>query len=249
MSEYAIAVRSYRRASLCAAKTWAMLTRYGVADRASIFLSDPEETNEYRAAVGPNPAIIAGAFGCGANGNAAIRYYPEGTRLIVIDDDLTDMLIRTGPQTLEPVGAVGWDELAEVGFLAAGDGLWGVHPVANAFFHRHQVSADLRLISGGFFGLTTRRDPGLDVTVEEKEDYERTLRWFRADGRVTRLNWYAMRTKTYAGAGGMREARTVERVERDVARLLADWPRHVELKKPKATRAFPEIRLRRTAAP
>jgi hypothetical protein len=247
MLDYRIAIRSYRRAELCAAKTWAMLDRYGVASHATIFLSDYAELDDYRRELGPRPAIVEGAPGCGANGNAAAAWFPPGTRLLVIDDDLSDLLIRTGPQTLEPVGADGWAELVELGFGAAAGGLWGVHPVANAFFHKFSISADLRLISGGFYGQTTRPDRRreLDVTVEEKEDYERSMRWYLADGRVTRLNWYAMKTKAYAGRGGMVEARTVERVAATCADLVARYPGMVELKKPKATRAYPELRLRR----
>lgn len=238
------AIRSYRRAETLASKTLPLLERLGVplAD-VIVFLSDPDEGNAYRAATSDRVRLVAGRPGCGPNGNAIQHFYPEGTRVISIDDDLRDLLVKRNDKLIEPIDPWEFDEVVRDGFAASGGGLWGIHPVPNPYFQRFKISRDLRYICGGFFGTTTSRDPALDVRLEDKEDFERSLLFYLRDGFVTRLNWVSMRTVGYSGKGGMQEARTAERVDASARELAARYPMLCSLNETKKSK-WAEVRLR-----
>lgn len=238
------AIATYRRAETLASKTLPLLESLGVPlDDVLVFLSDPEEREAYRAATSGRVRLVDGAMGCGANHNAIQHHYPEGTEVVSIDDDVRAILIRRSEQSLEPIEPEEFREILDVGFVVAQGGLWGVHPVPNAFFQRAKVSTDLRYICGGFYGTTTRADATLDVSLEDKEDFERSIKWYLADGFVTRLNWISLRTTGYHGAGGMQETRTRERVEESAVTLARRYPDLCSLNLTKRS-GWSEVRLR-----
>lgn len=239
-----VAIPSYKRADTLASKTLPELVRLGVEPGSiTIFLSDESELDEYRAAVGPGPALVAGALGVGPNRNFIHHYWAEGERVVSIDDDVKTILIKRNDQLLDPIEPWEAAEAFSDAFTVADDGLWGVHPVPNAYFQRFKLSQDLRYIAAGLYGFTTRADPALDVTLEDKEDFERSIKWYLADGRVTRLNWIGLKTAGYHGAGGMQVTRTPERVDWSARELARRYPElaHLNLKKKSG---WAEVRLR-----
>lgn len=237
------AVPTYRRAETLAQKTLPMLERFGVLDQTIIFLSDPEEGDEYAAACG-GVRLVAGRLGVGPNRNLIHHFYPEGERVLSVDDDLTGVLARRNEKLLEHLDADEFAEIVEAGFDAAAGGLWGVHPVPNAYFQRPKISRDLRYIAAGLYGFTSRRgDHSLDVTLEDKEDFERSILYYLADGYVTRLNWISIRTAGYHGAGGMQVTRTPERVDASARDLAARYPHLCKLNLSKKS-GWAEVRLR-----
>jgi hypothetical protein len=122
--------------------------------------------------------------------------------------------------------------------------LWGIHPVPNAYFQRPKISTDLRYIAAGLYGWTSRQgDHSLDVTLEDKEDFERSILYYLADGYVTRLNWISIRTAGYHGAGGMQVTRTPERVDASARDLAARYPHLCKLNLSKKS-GWAEVRLR-----
>ncbi len=242
------AIRSYRRAETLASKSIPLLRRLCVPDdRVDVFLSDWGERKEYdvalRAAGVDSIRLIPGTLGCGANGNFIQQWYEPGQRVVALDDDLRDLLIKRNAQLTQPIDPVEFDDALSVGFAAAGEGLWGIHPVPNAFFQRFKLSTDLRYICGGFYGFTATRDPSLLVSLEDKEDFERSMLWYLRDGQVARLNWVSMRTTGYSGAGGMQETRTPERVDAAARELAARWPSLCSLNTKKKSK-WAEVRLR-----
>jgi hypothetical protein len=87
--------------------------------------------------------------------------------------------------------------------------LWGVYPVFNPFFTTPTISTDLRFIVGPFWGFINRHNsPDLILTLEEKEDTERTLQFFTKDGGVLRFNGITFNTNYYSTPGGMQADRT-----------------------------------------
>lgn len=240
-----VAIPSYRRAETLASKTLPELRRLGVPDDAiTVFLSDPDEGGAYREAIGRDSIrLAAGRPGVGENRNLIHRFYPEGDRVLSIDDDVRSILIRRNAQLTQAIEPYEFSDVVGLGFDSAAGGLWGVHPVPNAFFQRTTVSRDLRYIAAGLYGFTSRRDPALDVTLEDKEDFERSIKWYLADGFVTRLNWISLRTIGYKGAGGMQETRTPERVDASARELAARYPTLCSLNLKKKS-GWAEVRLR-----
>jgi hypothetical protein len=122
--------------------------------------------------------------------------------------------------------------------------LWGIYPVPNGFFMRAgEPSIDLKYIIGAFWGIT---NPGIDVlkvTIDDKEDYLRSLIMYVADGGVLRFRDVAPKTAYYKEAGGMQEERTKNRVTKSAEALHRAFPDLTKLNATKKS-GFLELRLR-----
>ena len=81
--------------------------------------------------------------------------------------------------------------------------LWGVYPLANAHFMTNTITTDLRFIVGPMWGMINRHRPDLQLTIDEKENTERTLQNWVIDGKVLRFNNIGIDTKYYKNKGGM----------------------------------------------
>ena len=84
--------------------------------------------------------------------------------------------------------------------------LWGVYPVSNnAYFMTDNITTDLRFIVGPMWGMINRHRPELKLTVDEKENSERTLQHWVLDGAVLRFNNIGIETVYYKNKGGMQD--------------------------------------------
>jgi hypothetical protein len=81
--------------------------------------------------------------------------------------------------------------------------LWGVYPLVNPHFMTYKITTDLRFIVGPMWGMINRHRKDLQLTVDEKENSERTLQFWVADGAVLRFNNVGIETKYYKNKGGM----------------------------------------------
>ena len=88
--------------------------------------------------------------------------------------------------------------------------IWGVYAVFNPFFRkgRKEMTTDLNYIVGAFYGIINRPNVKaiqLTITKEngQKEDVERTLKYFLHDGIVLRFNKIGFITKYYGKEGGL----------------------------------------------
>ncbi|MEX0596793.1 MAG: hypothetical protein WD512_09850, partial [Candidatus Paceibacterota bacterium] len=89
--------------------------------------------------------------------------------------------------------------------------IWGVYPVYNPFFRkgRPEMTTNLTYIVGAFYGIINR--PGmkeLNLSITEgfngqKEDVERTIKYFIEDGIVIRFDRVGFTTKYYGTTGGL----------------------------------------------
>lgn len=91
--------------------------------------------------------------------------------------------------------------------------LWGIYPVENAYFMQPYSTTDLRFIVGPCFGIINRHDSRLKLTLDEKENVERTLQYWLLDGKVLRLNNITLRTQYYKTPGGMQTEGKIRKEE------------------------------------
>jgi hypothetical protein len=87
---------------------------------------------------------------------------------------------------------------------------------------KERVSADLRFIVGSLYGCINRHD--CLVTVDEKEDFQRSILFFLADGAVCRLNHISAKTAYYKEPGGMQVERTEHRIYENAKYLAEAYP-------------------------
>jgi hypothetical protein len=105
------------------------------------------------------------------------------------------------------------------------------------------VSTDLKFCVGPFWGCV---NPGKEVRIDigqgEKEDYQRTIQFFKADGAVVRLNFVAPKTAVYKTPGGLQFGNRLKREHQTIKRMMKKYPGWIKLN-PTRKSKMPEIRL------
>jgi len=147
----------------------------------------------------PDYEIVVGKLGLVPQRNFIENYFEEGTKLIFLDDDFTHIDV---PNLLEFFHHAFEECEKRKAYL------WSVYPVYNPFFRntKKEVTEYLTYCCGGLYGVITRRDEDLllKYTVEgNKEDVERSILYFKKDGKVLRFNKVGFKTKCYGSVGGL----------------------------------------------
>jgi hypothetical protein len=223
---YEIAIPSYKRPDTLRDKTLVTLARYGVdPSKITVFVADAEQEQQYLNALTPGTysKIVIGEVGMGAIRRFIQRYYPEGTYVMNFDDDLSDIMLKESDKKMIPITNIETDVIHR-GFKACEDNdayLFGVYAAANAMFMKHRIAVGLYYCIGSCWGMITRHDQELSVTMDDKEDFERTLQHYVRDGKICRLDDITVKSKYYTEDGGMQVTRTLDRIH-ESAKVLAE---------------------------
>lgn len=247
-SDYVVAIPSYKRAEILKEKTLAVLHKYGIEpERIYVFVADKEEEEIYKNTLPEKQynKIVVAKKGLDNARNIINDYFPVGQKIVEADDDIRGFIEfdETKPRHEKPL--VSLKTLIEKGFSVAeknGARLWGVYPSANGFFMKDNMSTDLRHIVGAFWGQI---NPGKEVRIhlQSKEDYERTLQFWKKDGVVIRFNNVSPQTAYYKTPGGLQLQRTKEKIEDEVKFLQKHYPEYIVIN-PNRKSGFMEIRLK-----
>ena len=247
--DWVIAIPSYNRVETLKEKTLAVLSQYKIPkSKIYVFVADKEQEELYKPLKDRVGHIVVGVKGLAEVRNFIFDYFPKGKRLVFMDDDVRSLIEFDGSakrheqplRSLTTVINKGFSECSK-----AGARLWGVYPVPNGFFMKDTVTTDLRFIIGSFWGCL---NPGSELKLKfgsEKEDYQRTLQFWEADGVVVRLNFVAPKTAYYKEPGGMQDDGMAARVAKQkaaVAAMMKEWPQYIKMN-PRRKSGYPEILL------
>ena len=247
-SDYVVAIPSYKRAETLRDKTLSVLAEYKISSsKIYVFVADKEQEDLYRSVLKPGSYghMIVGVPGMANIRNFITRYFPVGKRIINMDDDIKGFLEFSSTARRHEIPLRSLDSLIKKGFSESaktGFRLWGIYPVANGFFMKEGATSDLKYIIGAFWGITNP-GPILTVTIDDKEDYLRSLIMYVLDGGVLRFRDAAPITAYYKEAGGMQEERTKNRVTKSAEALHAAFPDLTKLNATKKS-GYLELRLR-----
>jgi len=213
--DYAIAIPSYKRSDIIQTHTLAVLNRHNIKpEHITIFVANQEEYDIYINSV-PKflyNNIVIGLLGLKNQRNFITKYYPEGNNIVEMDDDIKNIMqlvvkkdtTKTTKKTVKPIEDL--DAFIRRAFemcIESNIFLWGVYPLVNPHFMTYKITTDLRFIVGPMWGMINRHRKDLQLTVDEKENSERTLQFWVADGAVLRFNNVGIETKYYKNKGGM----------------------------------------------
>lgn len=238
---YRIAIPSYKRATRLRDSTLALLYRHHVpGERIDVFVADVSEQAVYASTLDPMTygRLIVAVPGMGAVRNFMTDFYEEGEPILFIDDDITDFLTKDEA----PLDFCAFVEKGFAECAAAGLRLWGIYPVANRYFMREKSTDGLTYIVGCFYGVFNNRN--LHVTLDDKEDFERTILYYDTDGGVLRYGGVAPITRYYKTPGGMMETRTIQRILASAQTLVDRYPQYCRLNLTKKS-GHAEVRLLR----
>jgi hypothetical protein len=125
---------------------------------------------------------------------------------VFFDDDIesTDFSLshRFKEYTLDSFITTAFDECINY--------IWGIYPVWNPFFRsaRQEITTNLSYIVGAMYAIINRPHlTAIQLKLTEqngqKEDVERTLKYFNHDGIIIRFNKIGIKTKYFGKDGGL----------------------------------------------
>ena len=245
--DFVIAIPSYKRAETLRDKTLAMLEEKRVpASIIHVFVATEEEKRIYGDTLkkGSYGKLIVARPGMGAVRNFITEHFPKGKKIMNIDDDIKDFMELGSDGKLKPVSSLmpifreGFQKAVGTGFH-----LFGYYPVANGFFMKDRVTEDLRYIIGSMWGIINPGIDALKVTLDDKEDVQRSIIMYVLNGGVLRFEQYTPVTAYYKEPGGMQEERTKNRVDVSARALVNAYPGLATLNLTKKS-GLTEVRLR-----
>jgi hypothetical protein len=252
-ADYVIAIPSYKRAETLRDKSLKLLHEYNIEPRRIyIFVANKEEEKVYKDILDPKSynKIVVGVPKIGPQRNFISDYFPVGKPLVHMDDDVSAFIEWSATARRNETSLKDLKGLILKGFDAcrkANCSLWGIYPTANGYFMKNEHTTDLRYVIGAFngcFNPGTKGPKGVKLELEmDKEDYERSIRFYLRDGAVVRLRNVAPKTAYYTEKGGNQEFRTMKTVADGAKKLIKMFPELCSLNMTKKS-GYPEIRLR-----
>ena len=226
-----------------------MLANYRIpVNKIHVFVANKEELEIYKNTLTPGSYghIHIAVPGMAAVRNYITRFFPVGKAIFNIDDDTRGFLEWSATATrnerplrdLSGLITRGFSEARRTGFR-----LFGFYPVSNGFFMKGgPPTSELRYIMGGAWGILNP-GPILNITLDDKEDFLRSVIMYVLDGGVLRFNNISPQCAFYREEGGMQETRTMKRIDASAKAMVAAFPDLVKINLTKKS-GMPEVRLR-----
>lgn len=239
-----IAIPSYKRADTLNEKTLNYLINDCKIDESiiDVFVANKEELLEYKKTILHDVNIILGKETLRGQRNFMDFYYQVDQRIMFFDDDIEYLSKKKGSKTVKFLDVL---KLASIGFNECNrhrTKLFGICAVNNGFYMNSKISTNLKYIVGCCYGQIITHNRRLMVTLEDKEDFERSIIYFDLYKKVVRLNMIAPKTNYYTEDGGMQVTRTEERVCSSGIHLIKKYPQYCSINTKKKTEHF-EIKL------
>lgn len=210
--DYIICIPSYKRAKLCNEKTLATLHKHKIdSKKIYVYVANKEDYDLYKDILNPEfyHNLVIGKKGLVPQRQFIMEQWPQGKHLVFLDDDVESIDLMLSPR----FKGHNLDYFIKEAFhecLKSDSFIWGVYPVFNPFFRKtkSEISTDLKYIVGAFYGIINRptlKAIQLTITKEngQKEDVERTIKYFINDGITIRFNKIGFKTKYYGKEGGL----------------------------------------------
>ena len=261
MNNYVIAIPSYKRHTTLDKKTMSVLKDYKInPNKIYIFVANQEEKNNYENQLNSKSynKIVVGKPGIQHIRNFMPKYFPENQYIVYMDDDISKINICKNNikpydkknNKLEKLKNL--DKFIKDAFKYSEKKKmynWGVYPIDNPYFMKatsnnksNYVSEDLKFLIGYLTGVKNNRKAEIR-TIGDKEDYERTIKYYLKDNGVLRFNNICCNTKCYKEPGGIQAMRKKEDSRRNAMKLMKDYPDFVKLNNSRKS-GFVEIRIR-----
>ena len=212
MTDYVVCIPSYKRSQICNEKTLKTLKIMNIpSSKIYVYLANKEEEEEYEKILDKKlyNKLVVGIKGLVPQRQFIMEQWPEGKHIVFFDDDVASIDLSMSKifkgKSLDFFFKYAFKECKKMKSF-----IWGVYPVFNPFFRkaRDEMSTCLNYIVGAFYGIINRpnlKSIQLTLTKEngQKEDVERTIKYFIEDGILLRFNKIGFETKYYGKSGGL----------------------------------------------
>lgn len=210
--DYVVCIPSYKRAQFCNEKTLSTLNQHKInPKKVYVYVANKEDYDIYKNILDKSKynQLIIGKKGLVPQRQFIMEQWPNNKHIVFLDDDVESIDLTLSPK----FKSHSLDYFIKEAFkecVTNKSYIWGVYAVFNPFFRkpRPEISSQLNYIVGAFYGIINRpqlKSIQLTITKEngQKEDVERTLKYFINDGIVLRFNKIGFTTKYYGKEGGL----------------------------------------------
>jgi hypothetical protein len=210
-TDYIICIPSYKRAVVCNEKTLTTLHKNKInPNKIYVYVANKEEYELYQNTLDKKyyNKIIIGVKGLVPQRQFITKQWPQNKHIVFLDDDVAHIDLSLSQYKKQNLDFFIKDAFSEC--IKQKAFIWGVYAVYNPFFRKtkREMTTELNYIVGAFYGIINRpslKSINLTITKEngQKEDVERTIKYFIHDGIVLRFNKIGFMTKYYGKEGGL----------------------------------------------
>ena len=201
-----IAIPTYKRYNICNEQTLQTLKNNGIPKEIiNVFVANEDEYELYLKALNPEyyGNLIIGELGLVKQRQFIENYFAVGECIISLDDDIKEIdLSLTNHKSLEEFFETAFNDCIKYNAK-----IWSVYPVFNPFFRKTKqyLTTCLNYLIGAFFGFIIEpREKRINyITTGEKEDFERSILYYKKDGITLRYNTIGFKTKYFNSVGGL----------------------------------------------
>jgi len=202
---YNIAIPTLGRYTIITTNTLKVLEDNNIPNELINIFVVEDEYELYKNVIGDKYKLIIGVRGIVQQRKFIENYYPKGHNILYLDDDIKEIDLQFSKIN-------NLDEFIKFAFQDCIDNksfIWSVYPVYNPFFRKsREYKTDcLNMMIGPFYGIINRpNDPELTIKYSmegNKEDIERSILYFKKDGKTIRYNQIGFKTKYYGSVGGL----------------------------------------------
>jgi len=261
--DYILAIPSYKRHETLKKKTLRVLKEYNIPkQKIYVFVANKSEYDLYNETLDKNSynKLVVGKPGIKEIRNFMANYFNEGQKIVYMDDDIgkvwqckndVEPYDKKNNKVYKMVSLKKFFDQAFKLSEKTGFHNWGVYPRDNPYFMKptnrrtplnNYVSQDLKFLIGFMTGVINNREAELR-TIGDKEDYERTIKYYLKDGGVLRFNNVSCYTRCYKVAGGIQATRKIEDSNKNANILIKRYPNLVSVNNGRNS-PFVEILLR-----
>lgn len=228
-----IAIPSYRRAATLRSKTLRFLKdSLYPTHLITVFVADESEKAEYLRVIDESlyGDIVVGVKGLANQRNFISEFYPQNQIICQMDDDVKGIKSELGFLQLIEYGVERMKEEHA--------GLFGVLPNDDGRRFQNKITRHLTHILGSFFICVN--DRAFTITHDEKEDYLRSIWYFKRDGKVLRYKNAGVATTYNVGSGGLIGEGRVLKMKAGADWLVREYPGFCSVI---VKKGMPDIRL------
>jgi hypothetical protein len=212
MTDYIVCIPSYKREKVCNEKTLSTLHKHKIdPKKIYVYVANEEDYEIYKNHLDSKlyNKLVIGKKGLVPQRQFISEQWSVNKKIVFFDDDVESIDLSLSPKFKNH----NLDYFIKDAFHECRENhsyIWGVYAVFNPFFRKTkaEMSTELKYIVGAFYGIINRpneKKVQLTITKEngQKEDVERTLKYFINDGIVLRFNRIGFKTKYYGKEGGL----------------------------------------------
>lgn len=206
-----------------------------------VFVADPVEAEMYRKEIKGNATVVTTGARQGyiPAFNYMLDYFPRGTNMLSIDDDVSGLIrvvFNPGGLGVPLCVDVKMCENEVYAFAVKcfsiarkrGTRLWGVLPTTNHIAMKRTLDlageiSQFGFLVSQFLGVVVS-SLRMDERLVTKGDYDFTAQHIRKFGCIARFNEYCLRAMFAENAGGCQIYRTERVSEKSVRYLIRKWP-------------------------